>query len=133
MFSKVANIVARRPAERVESCPYVLHREGQRIKHYNRAWRTAGEKAGLPGRLLHDAQSTAVRNMDRAGAPRQTAKQITGHKTEAMYNRYRIVHEQDIRACMFKAHTYLTSQNLGQDTSTCVARKNIPPHNSLEK
>jgi hypothetical protein len=35
--------------------------------------------------------------MDRASVPRQTAKQITGHKTDAVYNRYRIVNEQDIR------------------------------------
>jgi integrase len=90
---EIANILDRRRAERVESCPYVFHRDGERIKHYNRAWRTARVKAGLPDKLFHDARRTAVRNMDRAGVPRQTAKQITGHKTDAVYNRYRIVNE----------------------------------------
>jgi hypothetical protein len=118
LVDEVANIIAHRQAERVESCPYVLHREMQRIRHDNRAWRTAREQARLPGRLLHDARRTAVRNMDRASVPRQTARQITGHKTDAIDNRYRIVHEQDIREGMLKAHTSLASQNLGQDTDT---------------
>src|SRR3989442_15018513 len=110
------NIIARRQAERVESCPYVFHREEQRIKHYDRAWRTARKKAGLPGRLFHDARRTAVRNMDRAGVPRQTAKQMTGHKTDAIYNRYRIGHEQDIREGLVQAQTYLAAHNLGHET-----------------
>ena len=99
---ELANILARRTAERVESCPYVFHNAGVRIKHYNRAWRTARNKAGLPDKLFHDTRRTAVRNMDRVGVPRQTAKQITGHKTDAVYNRYRIVNEQDIREGMAK-------------------------------
>src|SRR5437870_5523225 len=80
------NIIARRQAERVESCPYVFHRHVHRIKHYNRAWRTAREKAGLPDKLMYNTRRTAARNMDRAGGPRQIAKQITGHKTDSMYN-----------------------------------------------
>ena len=86
-----------------------LRPEIARIEHYNRAWRTARQKAGLPGRLCHDARRTAVRNMDRAGVPRQTAKQITGHKTDAIYNRCRIVHEQDIREGLVQAQTYLAA------------------------
>ena len=96
IIGEIANIIARRQAERVESCLYVFHREGHRIKHYNRAWRTAREKAGLPGKLMHDNRRTAARNMDRAGVPRQVAKQITGHKTDSMYNRYNIVNESDL-------------------------------------
>ena len=115
VVGELANILARRQAERVESCPYVFHREGTRIKHYNRAWHTARTKAGLPGKLLHDTRRTAVRNMDRAGVPRQTAKQITGHKTDAIYNRYRIVNEQDIREGMMQAQAYL-ADNLGHYT-----------------
>jgi integrase len=108
LMGEIANIIARRRAERVQFCPYVFHRDGQRIKHYNRAWRTAREKAGLPDKIMHDARRTAVRNMDRAGVPRQVAKQITGHKTDAVYNRYRIVNEQDIRegmAKVFQSHS----------------------------
>ena len=108
LIGEIANIIARRRAERVESCPFVFHNKGVRIKHYNRAWRTAREKAELPDKLMHDTRRTAVRNMDRAGVPRQVAKQITGHKTDAVYNRYRIVNEQDIReglAKVFESHS----------------------------
>jgi integrase len=89
----IADIIARRQAERVVACPYVFHREGKRILSHYRAWRTARKKAGQPQRHLHDARRTVARNMDRAGVPRQVAKQIIGHKTDAMYNRYRIVNE----------------------------------------
>ena len=82
LVDEVANIIAHRQAERVESCLYLLHRAMQRIKPDNRAWRTACEQVELCGRLLHNAWRTAVRNMDRAGVPRQPAKQITGHKTD---------------------------------------------------
>jgi len=115
IVGELANILARRQAERVESSPYVFHREGLRIKHDNRAWHTARQKAGLPGKFFHDARRTAGRNMDRAGVPRQTAKQITGDQTDAVYNRYRIVNEQDIREGMVQAQAYL-ARNLGHET-----------------
>ena len=80
--------------------PLVFHRHGNRIEHYNRAWRTACTKAGFPGKLMHDKRRTAARNMDRAGVPRPVAKQIMGHKTDSMYNRYNIVNEGDVRESM---------------------------------
>lgn len=114
MVGEVAGIIERRQQERVESCPYVFHRRGARINDFYRVWCTARDKAGLPGLLFHDARRTAVRNMDRAGVPRQTAKQITGHKTDAVYNCYRIVNEQDIREGMLQAQEYF--QKHGQNT-----------------
>ena len=130
LVGELANIIDRRQTERVESCPYVFHRYGRRIKHYNRAWRTARDKAGVPGKLFHDARRTAVRNMDRAGVPRQTAKQVTGHKTDAVYNRYRIVNEQDIREGMAQAQAYLAAQKSGHHTDTDAIRDNDPPISS---
>jgi hypothetical protein len=56
--AEIANLIAPRQAERVESCPYVFHRQENRVKHYNRAWRTAREKAGLPVQLMHDTWRT---------------------------------------------------------------------------
>jgi integrase len=130
LVGELANIIDRRQAERVESCPYVFHRHGRRSKHYNRAWRTAREKAGLLSKLLHDARRTAMRNMDRAGVPRQTAKQVTGHKTDAVYNRYRIVNEQDIREGMAQAQAYHAAQKSGHHTDTDPIRDNNHPISS---
>ena len=118
MVGEVAEIIARRRVEHVQSCPYVFHRSGKRIISHYRAWRTAGKKAGQPKRLFHDARRTVARNMDRAGVPRSVAKQIIGHKTDAMYNRYRIVNEQDIREGMMQAEEYLTRHKSGQNTDT---------------
>jgi integrase len=123
-IGEIANIIARSQAERVESCPYVFHRQGQCIKHYNRAWRTARQKAGLPGKLMHDNRRTAARNMDRAGVPRQIAKQITGHKTDSMYNRYNIVNEKDVREGMAQAQAYLAAQQSGQNLDNRSEQKN---------
>src|SRR6516165_3201842 len=40
---------------------------------------------------------TAVRNLERAGIPRQVAMAMVGHKTEAIYRRYAIVSASALR------------------------------------
>ncbi len=77
--------------------PHVFHRDGQPIKSFRRAWRTACAAAGVPGRIFHDFRRTAVRNLERAGVPRSVAMQMVGHKTEAIYRRYAIVNDADLR------------------------------------
>jgi hypothetical protein len=47
--------------------------------------------------LLHDLRRSAVRNMERAGLSRSVAMQLTGHKTEAVYRRYAMTSEADLR------------------------------------
>ena len=77
--------------------PLVFHRFGQPIKDFYAAWRAACTRAGVPGRLLHDCRRSAVRNLERAGVSRSVAMKLTGHRTEAVYRRYAIVSEQDLR------------------------------------
>jgi integrase len=78
-------------------CPHVFHRNGKRIKDLRKAWADACRQAGHPGKLLHDLRRSAVRNMERAGLSRSVAMQLTGHKTEAVYRRYAITSEADLR------------------------------------
>lgn len=78
-------------------CPYVFHRNGARIKGFRRAWLSACNAAGVPGRLLHDFRRTCVRNLERAGVPRSSAMALVGHKTEAIYRRYAIVDAETLR------------------------------------
>ncbi len=76
---------------------HVFHRYGRPIKSLRRAWRTACKNAGRPGLLLHDLRRSAVRNLERASISRSVAMKLTGHKTEAVYRRYAIVAESDLR------------------------------------
>ena len=78
-------------------CPWVFHRNGKPIKSLVKAWHTACEKAGTPGKLVHDFRRSAVRNLVRAGVPDTVAMKITGHKTRSVFDRYDITSESDLR------------------------------------
>ena len=76
---------------------HVFHRYGKPMKSIRRAWKTACDLAGVPWLLPHDLRRSAVRNLERAGVSRSVAMKLTGHKTEAVYRRYAIVAENDLR------------------------------------
>ncbi len=78
--------------------PWLFHHDdGRPVRSFRRAWHSACKKAGVPGRIPHDFRRTAVRNLERAGVPRSVAMKLVGHKTEAIYRRYAIVSESDLR------------------------------------
>ena len=92
----------------------VQGKPGTPIKEFYRSWLTALKKAGIPDdRIFHDFRRTAVRNMNRAKVPRQTAKKISGHKTDAIYNRYDIVDEDDIEVGVLLTQQYPYNADFG--------------------
>ena len=111
-----ASIVASsRQRERAQGriITHVFHRYGRPIKSLRRAWLTACRKVGRPGLLPHDLRRSAVRNLERAGISRSVAMKLTGHKTEAVYRRYAIVAEKDLREAGAKL-----AAELGTDAPT---------------
>jgi integrase len=80
---------------------------GERIGTFQKAWATACTAAGVPGLLFHDLRRSAAMEMDRASVPRKVIMQITGHKTEAMFLRYRIVSSQDLSNAKERMERYI--------------------------
>ncbi len=98
--------------------PNVFHRDGKPIKSFRRAWLSACLAAGVPGRLFHDFRRTAVRNLERAGVSRSVAMAMVGHKTEAIYRRYAIVNDADLRLAADKLAAIEPGAGTGTVTGT---------------
>ena len=93
----------------VSISPLVFHREGGAVGDYRKAWRKACDKAGCPGKLVHDIRRTAVRNMTRAGVTETVAMSITGHKTASMFQRYNITNSDDKRKALIATQEHIKS------------------------
>ena len=99
-------------------CPWVFNRHGKFMKDIRTAWENACEKVGLRGMLFHDFRRTAVRNMVRAGITERVAMQISGHKTRAVFDRYHIVSETDLKEAALRLEAFSKTQI--QDTGRVI-------------
>lgn len=93
-------------AEKERPCALVFHRRGKAINWFYTSWRNACKGAGVSGRILHDLRRTAIRNLVRAGVSEGVAMRMCGHRTRAVFDRYNVSSERDIRAAadLLSAH-----------------------------
>jgi integrase len=96
--------------------PFVFHRNGRPIHGYLDGWRAACKRAAvvkrgnletvirpqLLHRTPHDFRRTPARNLIRAGVAQHIVMQLCGWKTDAMFRRYAIVDERDLRDAVTK-------------------------------
>ena len=61
-------------------------------------------------RFLHDCRRTAARNLIRANVPERIAMLLTGHKSRAIFDRYNIIHEQELLDAGDQLVEYLAQQ-----------------------
>ena len=101
---RLAEILERRRAARIATCPYIFHRTGHQIVEFRKSWRRACKLAGVQ-RLFHDLRRSAVMNLVRAGVPEKTCMAISGHKTRSIFDRYNIVNDRDMRDAMRKVES----------------------------
>ena len=66
-----------------------------------------GRSSPAVDRLFHDLRRTGVRNMERAGVPRQRAMLISDLKTESTYERYNITSREDLEQAAVQVQRYL--------------------------
>ncbi len=76
-------------------------------------WKRACHAAEAPGLRFHDLRRTASRNLVRAGVDRKVARKVTGHLTDAMFDRYDILDDEDLRQAMPKYSAFLKRLNKG--------------------
>jgi integrase len=108
---ELADIIARRMrARRVASidgvtrfAEAIFHRgDGLPVGEFKRSWATATKKSNCEGKLFHDLRRTCARRLLAAGVPQVVARELTGHRTSAMFDRYAIVSSADVLAAQTK-------------------------------
>ena len=91
-------------------CQFVFHGEGKKIVDFRKSWKTACEQAKIPSMLFHDLRRSGVRNMIRAGISETVAMAISGHKTRAVFDRYNITSDEDLKEAAKKRQVFTESQ-----------------------
>jgi integrase len=95
--------------------------DGSPVDDFRKTWRNVTKAAGHPTLLFHDLRRTAIRNMSRRGLSEKMIMQIAGLKTRAIFDRYNIICEEDLKEAARKMSVPINS------TSAVLAPKSVQP------
>jgi integrase len=109
-----ARLVERDGVPRVSEL--VFHLQGRHLGDFRRSWKSACNATGVPGRRFHDLRRSAIRNLVRAGVPEVVCMAISGHRTRAIFDRYNISSEDDLREAAQKVTLYLDTLPTSRST-----------------
>jgi len=91
-------------------------KQPKQIRAFTKGGKAACIGAGCPGRIPHEFRRTAIRTMARHGVPERVARQLTGHKTRSVFDRYNIVSEGDLRTAAQQLGGLMAGTIQGQST-----------------
>ena len=128
LAGELAAIIERRSAARaalvvkkgLETDRVFFRNDGSPVQDFKKAWASACKAAGVAGRLFHDLRRSGIRNMTRAGVSRKVATAISGHRTEAIYARYDIADEEDLKDAVIKTQATLRSVTFSHISSASI-------------
>jgi hypothetical protein len=80
-------------------------------------------RPGVARQLFHDLRRSGIRNMTRAGVSRKVATTISGHRTEAIYARYDIPDEENLKDAVNKTQAYVTLPRKAPPAEAAAARR----------
>ncbi len=90
-----------------ERSEYIFHRgtNGLPIYEFRKSWRTACRAAGVSGRF-HDIRATFATDGRKAGIPESVMMKAGGWRSRAVFDRYNLVDDEDIRHAREKMKEY---------------------------
>jgi integrase len=75
---------------------------GESWNDIRKMWNRARKAAGLSGLWVHDLRRSFVTGARKAGVAESVVMKMSGHKTRAVFDRYNIVSDEDLRAGVAK-------------------------------
>jgi integrase len=85
----------------------------------------------VPTKIFHDFRRTAIRDMVRSGVSEKVAMSISGHKTRNVFDRYKIVSNQDLKEAAKKKQAYHEKNNAAVE-SLHESREEIIPFSKAQ-